>query len=141
MSNLAEKLPKFVRTRVERVEAQGRELRERLDKLVDERLPSTVVAPLRADDGLSLKAVKQAANAASDELVAWLKGKRADEAQPEVKPAAKAPAKKAPAKKAPAKASPATATAAKKPRAPRKTAPKKAAAGAKAPVDETPTEG
>ncbi len=119
MSNLAEKLPKFFRDRVEDLESRGRRIADRFDSLVDQYVPEAVVAPLRTDDGLSIQSLRTAVNAAGEEIVARFRGeKSAEETKAEEKPAAKKPEAKKPAAKKPA---------AKKPAA-RKPAAKKSAA-------------
>ncbi len=131
-TNLSEKLPKFVRTRVEAVEAKGRKLVERVDHYVEQALPEAVTAPLRGDK-LTLDALRQAAKAAGQELEAWVKGKK--DAEPEAKAAEPKAAKPAPKKRAAPKrpaASKASAKPAAKPTADaaakpaRKRAPRKA---------------
>ena len=113
MSQLA-RIQKFV-------EDQGRKLvdpvRTRLDELVDKHVPEAVKKPLSTDEGLSLKALREAATAAGDEIVTrvrelrLIKGGKKEEAveatpeavvAPEVVEPAEAPApakKKAPAQK------------------------------------------
>ena len=138
MSNLAEKLPKFFRDRVEDLESRGRRITDRLDSLVDQYVPEAIVAPLRTDDGLSIQSIRSAVTAAGEELVTRIRGGKTEEAEtPETvetapepaakKPAAKKPAAKKPAAKKPAAKKPAAKkTAAKKPAA-KKTTPRKPA--------------
>jgi hypothetical protein len=126
MSNLAEKLPKLFRDRVENLETRGRKLADRIDALVDQYVPEAVIAPLRTDEGLSIQSIRSAFTAAGEELVTRIRGGKTEEAEtPETaetkaekpavvklvtnksaakKPAAKKPAaKKATARKAAAK--------------------------------------
>ena len=116
MSNLAEKLPKSVQTKINEVEEQGRKLAKKLDEWVETNVPSSVQEPLRSDDGVNLHAIRTAATAAKTELVNQLRAKwdvivggKTSEAPAEVKtPETKKPAaKKTPARKAPAKRKPA----------------------------------
>ena len=62
MSNLAEKLPKSVQTKINEVEAQGRKLAKKLDEWVETNVPSSVQEPLRSDD-VNLHAIRTAATA------------------------------------------------------------------------------
>jgi cell division septation protein DedD len=124
MSNLAEKLPKFFRDRVEDLESRGRRIADRFDSLVDQYVPEAVIAPLRTDDGLSIQSLRTAVNAAGEEIVNRFRGEKAAEEKPAAKkPAAKKPAAKKPVAKKPAAKKPA----AKKPAA-KKPAVKKAPA-------------
>jgi outer membrane biosynthesis protein TonB len=152
MSNLAEKLPRFVKEKLEDVQARRQELVGRIDSWADTNLPQSVVEPIRSTESLSVDGIRDAATAAGDELVSYLRGKwtllrggKADETNaptpatetPVVqKPAAKTPAARKPAAKKPAARKPA----AKKPAA-RKPAAKKPAARkpvAKKPVAKKP---
>jgi outer membrane biosynthesis protein TonB len=141
MSNLAEKLPKFFRDRVEDLESRGRRIADRFDSLVDQYVPEAVVAPLRTDDGLSIQSIRTAVSAAGEELVSRIRGEKSEteettetpveaEAPEPVakKPAAKKPAaKKAAVKKPTTKKAAAKKTTARKPAA-RKTTAKKTTA-------------
>ena len=129
MSNLAEKLPKFFRDRVEDLESRGRQIADRFDSLVDQYVPEAVVAPLRTDDGLSIQSLKTAVTAAGEEIVSRIRGeKAAEETKVEEKPAAKKPAAKKPVAKKPAAKKPAAKKPAAKKPAAKKTAAKKPAA-------------
>ena len=75
MSNLAEKLPRFLRDALEDAETRGRKLVDQVDSWVEETLPESVVAPLREAEGLKLDALRTAAEAAGDEIVTLVKGK------------------------------------------------------------------
>ena len=75
MSNLAEKLPRFIREALEDAETRGRKIVDQVDTWVDETLPKSVVAPLRSNEGIKLDAIRTAAEAAGDELVTLVKGK------------------------------------------------------------------
>ena len=121
MSNLAEKLPRLVKEKLEDVDSRRRELVGRLDSWVDEKLPKAVVEPIRNKDGLSVDNIKDAAYAAGDEFVSFLRARwtvlRGGQAEgtpvetPAVKkPAAKKPAAKKPAAKKPAAKKPAVST-------------------------------
>jgi hypothetical protein len=163
MSNLAEKLPRFVKEKLEDVQARRQELVGRIDSWADTNLPQSVVEPIRSTESLSVDGIRDAATAAGDELVSYLRGKwtllrggKADETNaptpatetPVVqKPAARKPAAKTPAARKPAAKKPvARKPAAKKPAA-RKPAAKTPAAkkpaakkpAAKTPAAKTPT--
>ena len=152
MSNLAEKLPKFVRTRVEAVGERRRKLADRIEELADQYLPGAVVAPLRTDDGLTLKTLREAASAAGDELVARVRGRKdapdadqaeqveAEQVEAEQVEAEQPDSEEAKAEPAPATA-PEAAPKARKAPTPRKKAPAKAAAPAPEAAVEAPAPG
>ena len=146
MSNLAEKLPRLVKEKLENVETRRQELVGRLDSWVDTNLPKSVVAPIRETETVTVDTIKDAAAAAGDELVSFLRtrwtvlrggeldtGNPVDTTNEELqtkktetvakKPAAKKPAAKKPAAKKPAAKKPA----AKKPAAKKSVAKKPAA--------------
>ncbi len=128
MSALAEKLPRFLRDRIEGIETRSKAWAEKVEGWVDENVPSTVVEPIRRENGLSLDALRDTAQAVSDELVTrfreqWESVINNDRVPSPVKPEVEAPAAKKPAAKKPAAKKPA----AKKPAAKRSTTKKPAA--------------
>jgi chemotaxis protein histidine kinase CheA len=135
MSNLAEKLPKLFRDRVEDLETRGRKIADRFDALIDQYVPESVITPLRTDEGLSIQSIRSAVTAAGEELVTRIRGGKTEEAEtPETVETAPEPAAKKPAAKKPAAKKPA----AKKPAA-KKPAAKKPAPRPAAPLPRTPT--
>jgi len=120
MSNLAEKLHKGVKTTLDDFENRRQALAQKIDNWVAENVPNTVQAPIRQADNLSVESIRQAANAASEELVGivktkWsvLRGGKGETTPAATQTAAKKPAAKKPAAKKPAAKKPA----AKKPAA------------------------
>ncbi|MEE2755283.1 MAG: hypothetical protein VYA30_01425, partial [Myxococcota bacterium] len=134
MSNLAEKLPRFVKDKLEVAESRRQDIVNKLDTWVETNLPNSVVEPIKTAEKVSVDAIKDAATAAGDELVTFIRDKwtvlrggkeTAPAARTPVpktsgtkKPAAKKPAAKKPAAKKPAAKKPAAKKpAAKKPAA------------------------
>jgi outer membrane biosynthesis protein TonB len=125
MSNLAEKLPRLVKEKLENVETRRQEIVGRLDSWVDSNLPKSVVGPIRNTDTVTVEAIKDAATAAGDEFVSFLRMRWTDlrggssepvtgskdavqptdnenvSQEPAEKPVAKKPAAKKPAAKKP----------------------------------------
>ncbi len=140
MSNLAEKLPKFVRDRVDALEARGR-------KLADQYIPTTVTAPLRGEDGVTLRALREAAHAAREEIEARVRGRKEDIADGEkvevpVEEEAEEKAEVPVAAKAEEKAeAPPEEKAEEKPAPKKKPAPRKKPAAAKPRKKPAPAEG
>tara|TARA_B100001250_G_scaffold400060_1_gene410162 strand:+ start:232 stop:507 length:276 start_codon:yes stop_codon:yes gene_type:complete len=78
MSNVAEKLPRFIREPLEDTrasigwwvaEARRSKFADQVDSWVNDSLPKSVVDPLREDDRPKMGALKTAAGAAGDELL------------------------------------------------------------------------
>ena len=134
MSNLAEKLPRFVKDKLDVVESRRQDIVSKLDTWVESNLPTSVVTPIKEAEKVSVDALKDAATAAGDELVTFIRDKwtvlrGGKDAEPVAqKPAAKKPAAKKPAAKKPAAKKPAAKKPAAKKPAAKKPAAKKSAA-------------
>ena len=103
MSNLAEKLPKVVKTTLDDIENRRQALAKKIECWVNDNIPATVRQPIVQSEGLSVDSIRQAANAAGEELVGMVKTKwsvlRGGKAEQAEAPVAKTPAAKTPAAK------------------------------------------
>tara|TARA_B100001093_G_scaffold514490_1_gene588629 strand:+ start:152 stop:652 length:501 start_codon:yes stop_codon:yes gene_type:complete len=143
MSNLAEKLPRFVKDGLEIAESRRQDIVNKLDTWVETNLPTSVVDPIKTAEKVSVDALKDAATAAGDELVTFIRDKwtvlrGGKETEPTTNTPAekKAPSRKPVAKKPAAKKAPARKPVAKKPAA--KKAPAKKPVAKKPPAKKAP---
>ncbi len=75
MQNLAEKMSPLFKDAVSRVEEKGREWAKNADDWASQTLPKSVYEPLASGDGLQLASIRDAAEAAGNELVSLAKSK------------------------------------------------------------------